>query len=177
MKRMIREELIQKISELDVEELASAVAKAENSLQLPSEAPASKKMVVINTSGEQEMDDIPSGGTQLYEHTLVCSAYPSISSVKIVEDNGTISVVRETISSSYGSKTIKIVNRSSSATTNFNIAECIFGTMDLGTSSYKLGANKCVMFDATDTAPFQSVWGKVILNSEDNTFTETIVAL
>ena len=70
MKRMIREELIQKISELDIEELASAVAKAENSLQLPSEAPASKKMVVINTSGEQEMDDIPSGGTQLYEHTL-----------------------------------------------------------------------------------------------------------
>ena len=67
MKRMIREELIQKISELDVEELASAVAKAENSLQLPSEAPASKKMVVINTSGEQEMDDIPSGGIEIID--------------------------------------------------------------------------------------------------------------
>ena len=57
MKRMIREELIQKISELDVEELASAVAKAENSLQLPSEAPASAKLVSINTSGEQEEID------------------------------------------------------------------------------------------------------------------------
>ena len=102
MKRMIREELIQKISELDVEELASAVAKAENSLQLPSEAPASAKLVSINTSGEQEQIDkeLPaistgdggkalkvkadesgvewgadSGGTQLYKHTLIVATF------------------------------------------------------------------------------------------------------
>ena len=72
MKRMIDDKLIKKIADLDVEELTSAVEKANNSLQLPEEAPATDKMVVINDEGEQELQDIPqaSGGTQLYKHTI-----------------------------------------------------------------------------------------------------------
>ena len=135
MKRMIREELIQKISELDVEELASAVAKAENSLQLPSEAPASKKMVVINTSGEQEQDDIPSGA-KLYKHEIVgvISGTPSPTLILISTSNEEIKltdywsvftnekVIQLTLKRTSGSvKILNVVVNGSSASTIGNI--------------------------------------------------------
>lgn len=61
--------------------LAQTVSnKINNSLQLPQQAPATHKLVGINTAGAQELVDVPSsGGTQLYYHKINGGAYKVIS--------------------------------------------------------------------------------------------------
>lgn len=66
---MISQKLIDFVSSLNPTELEETIEKANNSLQLPSEAPENDKMVIINDEGEQELQDIPESAPPIIKIT------------------------------------------------------------------------------------------------------------
>ena len=167
MKRMIDEKLIEKINSLNVEEIASAIEKANNSLQLPSEAPATDKMVVINDEGEQELQDIPqaSGGTQLYKHTIefICGqvnfsiilTYVSTSNVALTKETFQ-NLLSNELNFLFGCKVKEDTD------TYYNLSNCT--TLSISGESVDNGSNTWV-------------WVQQDYDDSDTTIADTVVAL